>query len=215
MTPFGEAVSAQSGDSGHISRRDVPIADELKPPAGHQLDCGFLPRNSWLQGGDPKSDPVSTVTNWLHQGSGRSDRCALSTCFLLARTARSSHHAGSLPEDTIARFVFHAPLKKAARDEQERAIKARLRKLKLSKAATAQVLKLEGVSSAQLESAVKASRLVEARNRVDRDRALVQAVRRSQRALSRDLTEGFKPCTKRSHLSGNTMDLMRSNVVAD
>ncbi|TLY57110.1 MAG: AAA family ATPase, partial [Gammaproteobacteria bacterium] len=98
-----------------------------------------------------------------------------------------------LPEDTVARFVFHAPLKKADRTQQERTIKTQLKKLRVSKAATAQILKLDGVSSAQLESAVKASRLVAARDKADRDHAIVQAVRRSQRALSRDLTEQFRP----------------------
>jgi hypothetical protein len=38
-------------------------------------------------------------------------------------------------------------------------VQLRVKKLKLSKAATAEILKLDGVSSAQLESAVKAARL--------------------------------------------------------
>jgi hypothetical protein len=99
----------------------------------------------------------------------------------------------SLPEDTIARFVFHAHIKKADRLEQAHALRAKLKKLRLSKAATAQILDFDGVSSAQLQSAIKASRLVDARNKLDRDRAIVQAVRRSQRALSRDLTQQFCP----------------------
>ena len=36
----------------------------------------------------------------------------------------------SLPEDTVARFVFHAPLKKADRTEQERALRTQLAELK-------------------------------------------------------------------------------------
>ncbi len=106
----------------------------------------------------------------------------------------------SLPDDTVARFVFHAPLKKADRAMQEGAIRARLKKLRLGKAASAQILKLDGVSSAQLESAVKASRLVQAQSKADRDHAIVQAIRRSQRALSRDLTERFKPSVTRYSL---------------
>ncbi|MGH8138379.1 MAG: AAA family ATPase [Steroidobacteraceae bacterium] len=99
----------------------------------------------------------------------------------------------SLPDDTIARFVFHAPLKKAERSAQERALRLHLRKLRLGKAAAAQILTLDGVSSAQLESAAKASRLIGSCRKADRDHAIVQAVRRSQRALSRDLTDRFKP----------------------
>lgn len=99
----------------------------------------------------------------------------------------------SLPEEAIVRFVFHAPLKKAARQEQEEAIRRRLRNLGISRAAAREILKLDGVSAAQLESAAKVSRLIDASGRAERDRAIVQAVRRSQRALSRDLAERLKP----------------------
>jgi DNA replication protein DnaC len=101
--------------------------------------------------------------------------------------------SASLPEDTIARFVFHAPLKKADRTEHARLVKLRLNKLKLSKAATSDILKLDGVSSAQLESAVKAARLAGGLSKADHDAAIVQAIKRSQKALSRDLTEKHKP----------------------
>ncbi len=99
----------------------------------------------------------------------------------------------NLPDDTIARFIFHAPLKKAERSAQQQAIKLRLKRLRLSKAATERILTLEGVSSAQLESAAKAARLAGPATKSDRDQAIVQAVERSQRALSRDLTDRFKP----------------------
>ena len=105
-----------------------------------------------------------------------------------------------LPDDTIARFVFHAPLKKAAREAQELAIRERLKKLRLSKAATAQIMKLDGISSAQLESALKTSRLINATGNTERDQAIIQAIRRSQRALSRELTEAFKPSVTRYSL---------------
>ena len=104
-----------------------------------------------------------------------------------------SSNIASLPDDTVAQFVFHAPLKKADRSAQEQAIKQRLEKLRLGKAAAAQILALEGVSNAQLESALKASRLIRPENKSDRDQAIVQAVRRSQRALSRDLADRCKP----------------------
>jgi broad-specificity NMP kinase len=101
--------------------------------------------------------------------------------------------SASLPEDTIARFVFHAPLKKADRVEHARMVQLRVKKLRLSKAATAEILKLDGVSSAQLESAVKAARLASNLSKADRDAAVVQAIKRSQKALSRELTEKYKP----------------------
>jgi hypothetical protein len=98
----------------------------------------------------------------------------------------------SLPEDTVARFVFHAPLKKADRAEHARIVKLRVKKLKLSRAATDEILKLDGVSSAQLESAVKAARLAGQTTKTERDAAIVQAIKRSQKALSRELTEKLK-----------------------
>jgi hypothetical protein len=101
--------------------------------------------------------------------------------------------ASTLPADTIARFVFHAPLKKADRTLKELAIKTRLKRLKLSKSAVAQISRLDGVSTAQLESAIKVSRLVAPESKAERDQAIVQAIRRSQRALSRELMEEFKP----------------------
>lgn len=106
----------------------------------------------------------------------------------------------ALPDDTIARFVFHAPLKKAAREAQALAIRKRLKKLSLSKTAIDQIMTLDGVSSAQLESAVKTSRLLDATTQSERDQAIVQAIRRSQLALSRDLTQALKPSVTRYSL---------------
>ena len=104
-----------------------------------------------------------------------------------------SSDVDSLPEETVARFLFHAALKKAGRPELESAVRRRLSKLGLSRAAAAEILKLEGVSSAQLESAAKVSRVTGVSGRKERDQIIVQAVRRSQRALGRDLTERLKP----------------------
>ena len=99
----------------------------------------------------------------------------------------------ALPDDTVARFVFHAPLKRAAREVQVLAIRKRLRKMRLSKIAAEQVMALDGILGAQLESAVRAARLVNANTKAERDHALVQALRRSQKALSRELTHAFMP----------------------
>jgi hypothetical protein len=106
----------------------------------------------------------------------------------------------SLPKDTIVRFLFHAPLQKAQRSELERDVRQRLRKLRLSRGAAAEILKLDGVSSAQLESAARACRLMRADGKAERERIIVQAVRRSQRALAKDLTERLKPPVTRYSL---------------
>lgn len=99
----------------------------------------------------------------------------------------------SLPEETVARFVFHAPLKKANREQRIALVRERLLGLKLGKKATEDILKLEGVSSAQLDAALKAAKLSGATTKRERDQAVVQAVRRSQRALSRDIQAKAKP----------------------
>jgi hypothetical protein len=104
-----------------------------------------------------------------------------------------SSDVGRLPDDTVAQFVFHAPLKKADRAVQEETVRQSLRKLRLGKAAVAQILAFDGISSAQLASAVRTSRLIRPAGKAERDRAIVQAIRRSQRALSRDLTDRSRP----------------------
>ncbi|MGH8226943.1 MAG: ATP-binding protein [Steroidobacteraceae bacterium] len=111
-----------------------------------------------------------------------------------------SSQVDSLPEGTVARFIFHAPLRRAGREERERAMRRRLRCLRLSRAAAEEILKLEGVSGAQLDSAVRACRLAAPSSRTARDRAIVQAVRRSQRALSRDLAGRSRPSVTRYSL---------------
>jgi hypothetical protein len=98
-----------------------------------------------------------------------------------------------LPDETIAQFVFHAPLKRADRSAQAQAIRRSLRKFRLGKAATTQILAFDGISSAQLASAVRAAHLIRHQKKADRDQAIVQAIRRSQRALSRDLADRYKP----------------------
>jgi len=101
--------------------------------------------------------------------------------------------AAALPDETVARFVFHAPLKAATREERETQLRARLEDMKLTKAAMAELAKLEGISGAQLDSALKAARLTGAATRKTRDAALVQAIKRSQRALSRNVQAATRP----------------------
>lgn len=98
-----------------------------------------------------------------------------------------------LSSEAVARFVFHAPLKKADKKERLALLRERLAGLRLSKRATEDILKLEGVSMAQLDAAVRAAKLSGAHTKTERDAAIVQAVRRSQRALGRDLRAKMKP----------------------
>jgi len=92
-----------------------------------------------------------------------------------------------LPADTVAHFVFHAPLKRADRETRRRQMTAALQGMELSETVRESILKLESVSASQLQAAVKAARLSRNIKAEDRDQAILQAVRRSQRALGRDL----------------------------
>lgn len=103
-------------------------------------------------------------------------------------------NAGSLPEETTARFVFHAPLKMADRATRVAALEELIGDFDLSEETRGEILKLEGVSSAQLESAVKAARLSGGTTKSERETSIVQAIRRSQRALNRDLQPKSKEC---------------------
>lgn len=98
----------------------------------------------------------------------------------------------NLPAETISRFVFHAPLKKADKRQREHHLRQLLADCKLSKRTQEAILKLDGVSVVQIESAQKAARLANARSRKDREHAVLQAIRRSQKALGRDLAIKFK-----------------------
>lgn len=102
--------------------------------------------------------------------------------------------AGSLPDETCARFVFHAPLKKADRATRVAALDELVRELDMSLTAREEVLKLEGVSSAQVQAAAKAARLSGKEKPAERDAAIVQAIKRSQRALNRDMQPKAKEC---------------------
>lgn len=101
--------------------------------------------------------------------------------------------AASLPDETVARFVFHAPLKKASRQDRQAQLEQTLQEFKLTKAAREEVLKLDGVSAEQLRSAMTAARLVGVKGRRGRDAVVVQAVKRSQKALTRDVGAKMKP----------------------
>jgi hypothetical protein len=104
-----------------------------------------------------------------------------------------SASVGSLADEAVTRFVFHAAAMKADRQERMNVLQQRMQGLRLSKRAAEDILKLEGVSTAQLEAAVRAARLSGVRTKRERDAAIVQAVRRSQRALGRDLQAKMKP----------------------
>jgi len=99
----------------------------------------------------------------------------------------------SLSTDTVGRFIFHAALKKADRHQRHEQMLEILEKSKLSKEAQNDIAKLDGISSLQIESALRAAKLAGLVRGKTRDQAVVQAIKRSQRALGRDLTERFKP----------------------
>jgi DNA replication protein DnaC len=92
----------------------------------------------------------------------------------------------SLPAETVARFVFHAPLQRATRTDRRELLESQLAALDLSAETREQLLALEEVSALQLQTAIRAAALSGAKDSVERELALVQAVRRSLNALQRE-----------------------------
>jgi len=111
-----------------------------------------------------------------------------------APTVWAGPGADSLPEETVARFVFHAPLQKARRLERRQQLEALVAELKLSKKTADELLHLEDVSALQLATAKRAAALAGGTTKKDREAALVQAVKRSLKALNRDTTPKSKEC---------------------
>lgn len=111
-----------------------------------------------------------------------------------APTVWTGAGADTLPEETIGRFVFHAPLQKARREERRAQLEALVLGLKLTKKTTEELLRLEEVSALQLNTALRAAKLSGASTRKEREAALLQAVRRSLKALKRDTRAKEKEC---------------------
>jgi hypothetical protein len=102
--------------------------------------------------------------------------------------------ADNLQEECIARFVFHAPLKKARREERRAQLEQYVAGLSLNKATKQELLTLEDVSARQLETAMVAAKLSGATTKKEREAALVHAIRRSLAALKRDTSAKAKEC---------------------
>ena len=100
----------------------------------------------------------------------------------------------TLPEECLAQFVFHAPLRKAKRSERRAQLEVSLDELKLSPDTKAELLGLEEVSAQQLESALRAAKLSGAKSSAQKERVLVQAVKRSLKALNRATSANAKEC---------------------
>ena len=97
-----------------------------------------------------------------------------------------------LSPDAVARFVFHAPLKKADRLQRQAQVQTLLLSSTLGKRVQEKIIRLDGVSALQIDSALVAAKLAGAKRGKQRDEAVLQAIQRSQKALGRDLTEKFK-----------------------
>ena len=102
--------------------------------------------------------------------------------------------ADRLPEECVARFIFHAQLKKARRQERRAQLERFVQELKLSKATREELLQLEDISALQLQTALRAAKLAGATTKKEREAHLVRAVKRSLQALNRDTTTKGKDC---------------------
>jgi hypothetical protein len=91
-----------------------------------------------------------------------------------------------LQAETVARFVFHAPLQRANRKDRRELLEAQLAELELTRATREQLLSLEDVSALQIQTALKAADLSHAVDALEREAALVQSIKRSLNAMHRD-----------------------------
>lgn len=91
-----------------------------------------------------------------------------------------------LQAETVARFVFHAPLQRASRKDRRELLEAQLAELELSQATREQLLSLEDVSALQIQTALKAAELSHAVDALEKEAALVQSIKRSLNAMHRD-----------------------------
>lgn len=97
-----------------------------------------------------------------------------------------------LPDHIIGQFIYHAPLKKADRHQRQAQMLEMLGKHRIGKKTQDQIIRLEGISQLQIESAIRAAQLAQSGRGKERDAAILQSIQRSQKALGRDLTEKFK-----------------------
>ncbi len=111
-----------------------------------------------------------------------------------APTVWTGPGSDSLVAECVARFIFHAALMKAGRDERRAQMETLVTDLKLYKSTKADILALEDVSAKQIEAAVRASKLSGASNKRERENAMVRAVRRSLAAMQRDTLPKTKEC---------------------
>lgn len=116
----------------------------------------------------------------LHHGSMRAEHFLstnpLPTVWLSSDVRRLDH-------DTVARFVCHAPWQKATKEERRQLLEAQVQGLGLSEGTREELLKLENLSSVQLTAGLHAASLSGHQEAADRERALVQALTRSLRAM--------------------------------
>lgn len=102
--------------------------------------------------------------------------------------------AESLSEEILARFVFHAKLQRASKTELKEQLARLLADMKLTKKTSVVILGLTDVSALQLQTARRAAKLSGAKTRAEVEAALLQALRRSLSAMSRDTTSREKEC---------------------
>lgn len=127
----------------------------------------------------------------------RSDVAPFDELMLTANPLPTVWLAGStstLNPDTVARFIFHAGLQKARREDRRTQLEELVSTLDLASETKKALLRLEDTSAVQLQTALRAAELSGATTAEAREAALVQAVKRSLTAMSR----AVQPKTKES-----------------
>lgn len=111
-----------------------------------------------------------------------------------------------LPTETIAQFTFHCALQKATKSERVEALKSSIEQLKLGEEMHEKIVRLEGLSQAQLLSADRLAKMIVpvAENASQEDMArreelIYTSIKRSQKAMGREThAKARNPVTKYS-----------------
>ena len=97
-----------------------------------------------------------------------------------------------LAPQALAQFMVHVSVKKADRKQRQAQILEVLGENALGENIQEEIAKLESVSATQIQSALRLSNMLQHEVGKERDQSVLSAVRRSQKAMGRDLTERFK-----------------------
>lgn len=104
-----------------------------------------------------------------------------------------SASSGRINEEDCASFIYHVEIKPGTRKDRKLALEERIKGLSLSKEAQDEIISQAGLSERQIDTANQLATLLKD-NGFAYEHTLRLAIKRSQKALNRRDTDGFKDC---------------------